>query len=480
MLVRLPQTLYVTEHFQLGRFGQVTLSSGARLSQPTNIAAPGAAALAVQAANDRNRIILDDAQNSQNPDPIVFGRGGAPLSAANTLRGGDSAAGIVGVLTYTWAGNAASGNAWRVRPIGALGGGVPAFQPANPRPAAAPDVGGTLRVASVNLLNYFNTFGASACANGVGGAATECRGANSQAEFDRQWPKSVAVIVGSGADIIGVNELENDGYGSASALQDLVGRLNSATAPGTYAFIDADARTGQTNALGTDVGTTAALNSGAFGLFTVMGGSPIQRNRPALAQAFQDVGGERFTVVVTHLKSKGSSCADNLSPVGPDPDAGDGQGNCNLTRTRAAQELAAWLAADPTASGDPDVLIVGDLNAYAKEDPVSALVAAGYIDMVARRSGPGGYSYAFDGQWGALDHALASATLRRQIPGAAEWHVNADEPGALDYNTDFKTPGQIASLYAADRYRASDHDPLVVGLGLGLTLDGIFLPLIGR
>ena len=43
MLVRLPQTLYVTEHFQLGRFGQVVLSSGGRLKQPTNVVAPGAA-----------------------------------------------------------------------------------------------------------------------------------------------------------------------------------------------------------------------------------------------------------------------------------------------------------------------------------------------------------------------------------------------------------------------------------------------------
>ena len=28
MLVRMPQTLYVTEHFQLGRFGQVVMSFG--------------------------------------------------------------------------------------------------------------------------------------------------------------------------------------------------------------------------------------------------------------------------------------------------------------------------------------------------------------------------------------------------------------------------------------------------------------------
>ena len=495
MLVTLPQTLYVTEHFQLGRFGQVVLSSAGRLRQPTNVAAPGAPAQAVQAANDLSRIIVDDELNSQNPDPIRFGRGGSPLSAANTLRGGDTATGIVGVLTYTWSGNSASPNAYRVRPIGALGGGVPDFQPANPRPATAPNVGGTLRVAGMNLLNYFNSF--SGCTAGVGGAPTDCRGAGSQAEFDRQWPKTVAAIVGTGADVIGVNELENDGYGPASALQDLVTRLNAATAPGTYAFVDVDAATGQTNALGVDairvaviykpaavtpVGT-AALNTGAFGQFTLSGGGTIQRSRPALAQTFEDADGERFTVAVNHLKSKGSSCADNVSPVGPDPDAGDGQGNCNLTRKAAAEQLAAWLATDPTGAADPDVLIIGDLNSYAREDPVAALVAAGYTNLIASRIGEGAYSYVFDGQWGYLDHALASPSLAAKVAGAAEWHINADEPSVLDYNTDFKSPGQVASLYAPDQYRISDHDPVLIGLspaGLPFGQWPVFLSVIGR
>ena len=123
----------VTEHFQLGRFGQVVLSAGAACSSRPTWSPPGAPALALQAANNLNRIILDDASQAQNPDPILFGRGGLPLSASNTLRGGDTATGIVGVLNYTWAGNAASGNAYRVRPINALGGSVN-FEAANPRP----------------------------------------------------------------------------------------------------------------------------------------------------------------------------------------------------------------------------------------------------------------------------------------------------------------------------------------------------------
>ncbi|GAP12862.1 predicted extracellular nuclease [Longilinea arvoryzae] len=465
MLVALPQTLYVTDHYLLGRFGQVTLSSGARLQQPTNVVAPGAAAVALQAQNDLNRILLDDATNASNADPILFGRGGLPLSAANTLRAGDSLSGVVGVMTYTWAGNSASPNAYRVRPLGALGGSIPNFLPANPRPTAAPAVGGAIQVAGFNTLNYFNTFG-SACMLGVGGALTDCRGADDPIEFGRQSAKLVQAILASGAEVIGLVELENDGYGPTSAIQDLVDRLNAAATPGAYAFIDADAHTGQLNALGTDaikvgfiyrpaavtpVGVTAALNSAAF----VTGGDSANRNRPALAQAFADnISGARFVAVINHFKSKGSAC--------DAPDAGDGQGNCNAVRLAAANALAAWLATDPTGTGDPDVLILGDLNAYAMEDPIAALQSAGYTELAPS----GAYSYAYDGQWGALDHALASASLAGQVAGAAEFHINADEPAVLDYNTEYKTAGQLVSLYSADVYRAADHDPLIVGLNL--------------
>ena len=134
MLVRLPQTMYVTEHFLLGRFGQITISAGSRLDNPTAVVEPGAPALALQVANDLRKIILDDGNNLQNQDPIVFGRGGQPLSASNTLRGGDTATGIVGVLDWAFGGDSnASPNAWRVRPVNALGGSVD-FQPTNPRP----------------------------------------------------------------------------------------------------------------------------------------------------------------------------------------------------------------------------------------------------------------------------------------------------------------------------------------------------------
>ncbi|MCL4811495.1 MAG: ExeM/NucH family extracellular endonuclease [Vicinamibacteraceae bacterium] len=473
MLVRLPQTLTVTDVFDLGRFGQVMLSAGGRLAQPTEVALPGAPALAVQAANARNQILVDDDRNNQNADPIVFARGGMPLSASNTLRAGDTASGIVGVMTYTWGGQSESPNAYRVRP-GASLGGVASFEAVNERPAAAPEVGGAIRVAGMNLLNYFNTF--SGCTRGVGGAPVGCRGADSQAEFERQIPKTVAAILKTGADVLGLIEMENDGYGPDSAIQHLVDQLNAATSPGTYAFIDADLGTGQLNALGSDavknailykpavvmpVATTAVLNTDTF----QTGGNSTPGNRPALAQAFEHLAyGARFVVVVNHLRSKGSAC--------DIPDAGDGQGNCNVVRVNAATELAAWLATDPTGAGEPDVLLLGDLNAYSMEDPVRVLETAGFTNLVPLLQPPVPYSYSFDGQWGSLDHALASPSLVGQVTGAAPYHINADEPAVLDYNTNFKSPGQQTSLYAPDEFRAADHDPLVVGLTLVVTFTG--------
>jgi hypothetical protein len=191
-------------------------------------------------------------------------------------------------------------------------------------------------------------------------------------------------------------------------------------------------------------------------------------NRPTLAQTFRDATtGGVFTVVVNHLRSKGSPCTG-------DPDLGDGQGNCPGTRTRAAQALMDWLATDPTGSGSPDVLVIGDLNAYSQEDPVAAVKAGAddtagttddYTDLLALASPDARHSYTFDSQSGALDHALASAGLAAHVSTAAVWHVNSDEPDVLDYDTTFKPAAQEA-LYAEDAYRFGDHDPLVVGLDL--------------
>lgn len=460
MLVTIPTTLTVTEHFQLGRFGQVVLSADGpsnqpgtdgRLDQFTQFNAPSVSGYnAYLAELATRRIVLDDGLTIQNPDPIIHGRGGQPLNATNTLRGGDTVTGLTGILDDRF-GAANLGN-YRIQPVAPVD-----FQPVNPRPTSTPEVGGSLKVASFNVLNYFN-------GNGLGGGFTspEQRGAENLAEFNRQRDKTIAAILGMDADVIGLIELENDGYGPLSAIQDLVNGLNAVAGAGTYAFIDPGTPVlgGDAIAVGfiykpsnvTPVGIAATVPNG-FGQ-----GAFDNNNRKPLAQTFQEnASGEQFTAVINHFKSKGSSAGNP-----GDSDIGDGQGASNGTRTRAAQDLAAWLATNPTGIADPDYLILGDLNAYAKEDPIVALLNAGYTNLLPDST----YSFVFDGQWGSLDYALATGNLVGQVTGAAKWHINADEPNVLDYNTNFKSAGQITSLYAPNAFRSSDHDPVLVGLNL--------------
>ncbi|MCB0184127.1 MAG: ExeM/NucH family extracellular endonuclease, partial [Caldilineaceae bacterium] len=288
------------------------------------------------------------------------------------------------------------------------------------------------------------------------------------AEFERQRAKIIAALSAMQADVIGLMEIENDGYGPESALQDLVNGLNRAAADAghnaRYTFVDPglDRLGADEIAVGilyntvtvTPTGSAATLNTGAFDQEL----ADFGRSRQPLAQSFQDQQGEVFTLVVNHFKSKRPSGEPDASNV----DRGDGAGAWNGRRTAAASELAAWLATDPTGGGDPDFLIVGDLNAYAKETPITAFEIASYVNLIAHFGGTEAYSYVYDGQLGYLDHALASDALLAQATNAFDWHINADEAKVLDYDAQFNPPG----YYQPDPFRASDHDPVLIGLDL--------------
>jgi predicted extracellular nuclease len=341
---------------------------------------------------------------------------------------------------------------------------------ANPRPAVHDAVGGSLKVSSFNVLNFFTTLNDGV--NHICGPLQnqECRGANDANEFTRQRDKLISAISAINADVVGLIEIENHPGDIPTA--DLVSGLNDAMGAGTYDYI-------VTAAVGSDAIRVAIIYKPAtvtpIGSFAVLDTSVDPRfldqlNRPVLAQTFvQDATGGVLTVAVNHLKSKGSDC----NAVG-DPDTGNGAGNCNLTRKAAAEALVDWLATDPTGSGDADFLIIGDLNSYDKEDPIDVIKAGpddttgtgdDYTDMVFHFQGEGAYSYVFDGQLGYLDHALAPSGLLAQVTGVTIWHINADEPSLIDYDTTFKGPNQEA-IYAPDAYRSSDHDAVIVGLDL--------------
>lgn len=451
MLIRLPQSMTVTSSRDLERYGEVQLSSGGRPVQFTNDNAPDVAAYNQHLANIASRrIVLDDGSNAMYSTPIRYLVAGA--APGYSIRVGDTISDAAGNLRYSRGSGGAGTETWRLVPTV-----DPQFDTANSRPGT-PTIGGALRIASFNTLNVFTTIDSGQSICGPSGNSG-CRGADSSTEFDRQLAKLLTALIMIDADIVGLNELENN---TSASLQAIVAALNNAVGAGSYSFVDTGTIGSDAIKVGFIYKPSTVTSQGAFAILdsNVDARFDDNRSRPALAQTFmQDSNGAMLTVVISHLKSKGSNC-DSAG----DPDTGDGQGNCNLTRSNAAAAITDWVALDPTTSGDLDYLIMGDLNAYVAEDPLTVLKSAGFTNLVEAAGGSDAYSFNFDGQAGALDHALASPSLVPQVVATIEWHINADEAALIDYNVD---AGRNPALFDdTTPYRSSDHDPVIVGLDL--------------
>ena len=435
MWLRIAAPLTVSGNDALLRWGELQVTFGPRQFHPGETHPPGPQARVAAADNRRRRLTLDDNRRGDFPDKLWF----LPetLAPERPLRVGSVLHQVEGMLAQRWG--------WRLH----LSAKLARIEQA-PRPAP-PKLPPGLRAASFNVLNYFN-------GNGRGRGFPTLRGASSLQELTRQRDKLVAAIGALQPDVAALMELENDGYGDRSSLVELVEALNLALGKDTYRYIG----TGSDSGPGSDEirvgliyrpaklkprGAPTMLAAGAF----------LQHSRVPLAQAFATVeGGHEFTVVANHFKSKGG-CEEATDA---DRDQHDGQGCWNATRLRSARELSEWLAVAPDGSDGRRVLLLGDLNSYGQEDPVRALRAAGWRDAFELAGSPHPYSFVFDGLAGRLDHAFASPALSRFVVAAREWHVNADESEAFDYNREHRA----REWYRPDPYRAADHDPLVVVL----------------
>lgn len=417
MLVRFPQTLVVAAQNDLPRYGTLKLAP-ARLFNPTNQRTIEAINAAPQPAIS---VLLDDGSNDSYPKNNPY------LDADNTRRTGSTLSGLTGIVTQYDAD-------YRIEPTIA-----PLLTDTNPRPIAPPVVSGELRIAGANVLNYWTTFKDKEHPN--------ARGADNEPQFERQSAKTMAEMKGLNADVLGVMELENNPL----AVAEFVRRLNEKFGNATEYAAVSDPREG----LGGD-----AIRVGLFykpGKVEPIGPARVATDaifeRFPLAQTFRDKAtGGVFTVVVNHFKSKGSA-----------PKTGDvdkGEGAWNLKRTKQARLLVAFIDELKQASGDPDVLTFGDFNAYTQETPMLALRETGLKHLNLRLPPEDRYSFSYDGLFGSLDHALATPSLDAQIVGFGEWHINADEPFFNVYNR------TKVSDFRPDPYRASDHDPFVIGLNL--------------
>ena len=176
------------------------------------------------------------------------------------------------------------------------------------------------------------------------------------------------------------------------------------------------------------------------------------QNRKKVQGFTEKASGEKFILSVNHFKAKSGSGS------GANKDQGDGQGSFNAARVQEANSIISRYASYTTTFGDEDFLIVGDLNAYGKEDPITTLTDWGMIDLHRTFHADSSYSYVYQGTLGYLDHALCNSSLYPQVTGMTPYHINAPEKDAYTYN---------GSLNDGTMFRCSDHDPILVGLRLG-------------
>ncbi len=462
-LVTIDEALTFSESFDYEDFGDATLTTDGVVYQYTQLNAPdveGFAAYQEEVANRSITISGGSSGRRDDFDPITEPDGDLVGSATDGIRMGQSVSNLTAIFDYDF-------GEYRLRLPEEVEFELDADS--NPIPAEPEDVGSDYKVASLNVLNFFTTL------DGATDNGNSPRGADSAEELARQTSKLVEAIVGLDSDVVGLVEIENDFAGEEFALKTLVEAINEAEGTDTWAFVDpgtefvgddAIAVAFIYNSATTDlVGDAAILDTAEF--IDPLGANDGGENRAALAQTFQDKeSGGIFTASVNHFKSKGS-----LTGVAADEDQGDGAGNNNATRTEAARLLAEWLATDPTNSGDSDVVILGDLNAYAQETPITTLEDAGYTNLSSHFEGDEAYSFRFSGQVGTLDYALANESLFDQVTGATTWNINSDTPVFFDYNLDRTFTNQDRptdqGLFDGDTpLRSSDHDPLIIGLQL--------------
>ncbi|WP_345056545.1 ExeM/NucH family extracellular endonuclease [Hymenobacter glaciei] len=454
MLVEFNGAVTVADVAAVKSRGELTISLRGLVYQPTQFVDPNdnpasgtsstgtanvPAVNAYQAANVNKSLVLDDGRAATNPTPTPY------LDATTrTVRVGSTVARLRGVLGY--------GNSkWRVQPLD----GADAPQVVTVRPPVPTFGPIDVKIASMNVLNFFN-------GDGAGGGFPTSRGALTLTDFQRQRSKIMAALTQQNADVFGLMEVENDGTGTASSVQDLVNGLNQAMGAGTYAFINDGGTTKQFN--NTDlihcviIYKPAVLTPYGPALIAL---TPGVFERPPLAQLFitnQASRRDTFALVVNHLKSKASGSGVNA-------DQQDGQGASNLRRKQQADGLVQFINTIVKPAGTRYVVSVGDYNANYEEDPIDVLRAAGLVVGSPAASA----SYLFNGLSGSLDHAVLTPNLMGHS-AVEKWHINAAEPEFLEYDvagaaTDVNSP-----------FRSSDHDPILIGLNFTTTVTAALAP----
>ncbi|KZN59327.1 hypothetical protein N473_03970 [Pseudoalteromonas luteoviolacea CPMOR-1] len=437
MWVSMAQKLHVTLSHNFTKYGEIYLSQGMRM-QPTNkYPKDDPRRLELADLNTRNVLLVDDNSTQSNPEAISYY---PSFSAEMPLRSGDLVSNMSGVIHYAY------GN-YKLIPTN-----TPVFEQANPRRTKPFERKSNqhIRVASFNVLNYFVNF--------------DSRGANNEQEFTRQRTKVIRAILTSDADVVGLMEIENNGYGDSSAIKNLIDGLNERDDTNDWAFINP-----QIEQVGTDAVTVGIIYRAnrviPQGNAQVITETPFDEatraHRPPMLQSFKPIkGGKEIRVVVNHFRSKGGSCGEDMDD--------SVEGACNGQRILAAKTVVSALTkANLEASANsPVYAILGDFNAYTYEAPMLEFYNADFKNISLEKDTGDNYSYYYSGVAGSLDHMLTANASMDRIAQSMHWHINADEAAGLDYNTEGKSEDQQNKWFSDSPYRSSDHDPVITDFDL--------------
>lgn len=510
--------LFVTRNFSYdydSRRNNMMLSHEAPLFKPTQVhAADSDDAKALAAKNASNRIIVESdgyAPRGQIPYYPDFAKDEDQNgSSEHHIRLGSRVEGLHGVVNYSY-------NEYRLIATNEVTNTnfVTSGEGFDVARKDAPSITDSdLRVASFNVLNYFTSVADSGNQNPTG----QNRGAKTNEEFLIQQAKIVAAMNKMDADIIGLMEVENNGFGDGSAIQNLVDALNAEIddSKDHFSYVEIEAADKhQEEFLGSDAIMVAILyradsvtpKEAAQVIITPeqhiaentitrkegAEGNPAydKYQRHSLLQTFTvKETGEDLSIVVNHFKSKGSECIEEWIAGVEDSEPADLQGNCNNFRVSAAHAVGEALK---DVKGD--ILVMGDLNAYGMEDPLLTLTdysattnsygreiytaaytsvgggkvnpertkieqGYGYINLNTLLHGADTFSYTYSGELGNLDHALANSSLAEKVVAIEDWHINALESNLFEYSS--KYTGDMPKY--TDVYSASDHDPVLIAI----------------
>jgi len=412
VLVRARQELTVTGNSDLARYGSLELAAGGRAYRKRGFR-PGEGP--DNPARQGLRIVLDDGRYSRGPEPVPY------LSGEGTRRVGSRVEkGLTGVFSRAF-------DHPRIHPTRS-----PEFREANPRPEPLPEPEGkAVRVAVLNTDSYFLTLGE--------------RGADSERELRRQRAKLLAGARRLAADVLVLLELENEDRVArdfrrrlARATGDPWRLARSRASPSGVIRIAMAYRSDRMELLGTAMRDRGEIH-----------------DRPPLVAAFRPRnGGEPFAVAGVHFKSK-RDCPDG---------AAEGANCWNRRRVRQARALHGFLRKWRHERDGIPVLVAGDLNAYAAEDPVRVLEEAGWTDLIAARlPRPERVTYVYRGESGRLDYLLARDGLAERVEAVFTHSINAEEPPFLEYDR-----GGPGGRHLSDGpFRCSDHDPVAADISLG-------------